>query len=56
MQTHNVPQRLLDTWIWMVFESKDREIRQQGYNNLVKALGDKARVEALLSEKYSRQH
>lgn len=51
MNTNNKPPlNLVQTWIWMMTESDDNELRESGQQKLIAAFGSMAQVQKYLDE------
>ncbi|MBB1268609.1 hypothetical protein [Shewanella sp. SR44-3] len=44
------PLPLIQTWVWMMIESRDPELQDKGRNNLISAFGSLAKANEYLSK------
>ncbi|WP_133408076.1 hypothetical protein [Parashewanella tropica] len=44
------PLALIKTWVWMMVESKEPQIREKGRSNLINAFGSLANANTYISE------
>ncbi|RLV60472.1 hypothetical protein D5018_06680 [Parashewanella curva] len=50
-QAKKLPLALIKTWVWMMVESKEPQIREKGRSNLINTFGSLANANTYITEK-----